>query len=217
MAARYSNRRFLYLHGFASSSSSRKAAYFAERFSETGRTLVCPDFNGPDFSTLTLTRMVDQTSEAIEHGGPVALIGSSLGAVAAIHTAAARRAQVDRLVLLAPAVGFPNDADRAFGGETIARWRATGTLDVFHYGDGMRRPLRYGFLEDARRYDTFATYPTQPMLILQGRRDQTVDGRLVEQYAERAAARLVLLDDDHQLIASLPAIWTEMAAFLDLT
>jgi len=49
-----------YLHGFASSAKSTKAAYFADRLREHGMTLRCPDFNDPEFATLTLSRMIDQ-------------------------------------------------------------------------------------------------------------------------------------------------------------
>jgi predicted esterase YcpF (UPF0227 family) len=49
-----------YLHGFASSPGSTKIRYFSERLREHGVTLVCPDFNEPDFKTLTMTRMLDQ-------------------------------------------------------------------------------------------------------------------------------------------------------------
>ena len=49
----------------------------------------CPDFNDPAFETLTVTRMLDQTAAAIAAapGGPVALVGSSLGAFVAVHAA----------------------------------------------------------------------------------------------------------------------------------
>jgi len=54
-----------YLHGFASSPKSTKAEYFAERFARHGVPLRCPDFNQPDFSTLTMTRMLTQLEAAI--------------------------------------------------------------------------------------------------------------------------------------------------------
>ena len=50
----------VYLHGFASSRYSTKAAYFADRLREHGVDLRCPDFNEPDFRTMTLTRMLEQ-------------------------------------------------------------------------------------------------------------------------------------------------------------
>ena len=55
-----------YLHGFASSAQSTKARLLSEsRLSERGRTLVCPDFNAPDFRAMTMTRMLDQLEQAI--------------------------------------------------------------------------------------------------------------------------------------------------------
>ena len=56
---------FFYLHGFASSRHSKKAVYFHERFHSHGRVLRCPDFNEPDFSTLTVTRMLNQLTADI--------------------------------------------------------------------------------------------------------------------------------------------------------
>ena len=77
----------LYLHGFASSAASTKAAYFKARFAEHGIAMRTPDFNQPEFSTLTVTRMVDQVLAEIEAlpPGPVVLIGSSMGAFVALQ------------------------------------------------------------------------------------------------------------------------------------
>ena len=55
----------LYLHGFASSAKSTKAGYFAERLRPHGRTLVAPDFNLPEFRSLTMTRMLAQVEREI--------------------------------------------------------------------------------------------------------------------------------------------------------
>jgi uncharacterized protein len=144
------------------------------------------------------------------------LIGSSLGAVVAIHAAARMADRIDRLVLLAPAVMFPRDAPKVLGAERVARWQATGTLDVFH-GDGGMRPLSYRFYEDSEQYDAFAADVRQPTLILQGVRDAAVDYRVVEQFAAaRPQMQLTLLDDEHQLLASLPRIWNDIAVFLEL-
>lgn len=212
---------FFYLHGFASSRQSKKAAYLEERFRGHGCALHCPDFNEPDFFTLTITRMLDQLAAAIaplDASQTVVLIGSSLGAVVAIHAATRVDLRISRLVLLAPAVMFPKDADTVLGADKVARWRATGTLDVFHHSAGATKPLHYRFFEDALQYDALEAVVPQPTLIFQGTRDDTVDHRVVERYAStRANVELALLDDDHQLIASLPRIWDGMARFLELT
>jgi hypothetical protein len=44
-----------------------------------------------------------------------------------------------------------------------------------------------------------------------------VDYRVVEQFAAaRPRMQLTLLDDEHQLMASLPRIWNDTEAFLEL-
>lgn len=212
-------RHVFYLHGFASSAQSKKAAYLGERLRAHGLALHALDFNQPAFETLTMTRMLEQTGAAIGRlePGPVALVGSSLGAVVAIHMAGRMPERVSRLVLLAPALMFARDG-RAFPDPAqVARWKANGSLDVFHFGYGGRRPLHYAFYEDSLRYDVLDVGVRQPVLIFQGLRDEAVDHRIVEKYAAtRPNVTLVLLDDDHQLMASLSRIWDGMAPFLGL-
>jgi pimeloyl-ACP methyl ester carboxylesterase len=209
-----------YLHGFASSARSKKAVYLGERFALHGIALRCPDLNEPGFFSLTLTRMLDRLARDIEtlDSEPVVLIGSSLGAVVAIHAAARLADRIDRLVLLAPAVMFPRDADKVLGADRVAEWRRSGTLDVFHHGDGVMRPLNYAFYEDGLRYDATGAEVTQPVRVFQGVRDEAVDHRVVERWAAlRPNVQLTLLEDDHQLLASLPIIWSEMTVFLGVT
>jgi hypothetical protein len=79
------------------------------------------------------------------------------------------------------------------------------------------RPLNFAFYEDSLRHDAFTAAFAQPALAFQGLRDASVDYRTVEAFAKtRPNVTLSLLDDDHQLIASLPRIWTDMRAFLEL-
>jgi pimeloyl-ACP methyl ester carboxylesterase len=207
----------LYLHGFASSAQSTKAKYFLERLRENGRTLVCPDFNGPDFRTMTMTRMLGQLDEAIggSREAPVALIGSSLGGTLAILAAAEFGNRVDRLVLMAPAVMFAKPGHHLLPPERVEEWRRKGSLPFFHYAFGEERPLDFGFYEDSLRYDAFGAPFSQPTLVFQGLSDRSVDPRTVEEFARRRDnVTLSLLEDDHQLIASLPRMWDAIADFL---
>ena len=208
-----------YLHGFASSARSSKAAFLAERLKASGRELHTPDFNVPDFSTLTVTRMVRQVGEAIDAlaPGPVALIGSSLGAFVAVQAALVRPDRVGRLILLAPALDFGGNRMRSLGGRGLDEWQRTDRLDVFHFGFGRMMTVRYELYADARRYDCVAAALPMPIQVFQGRQDTAVDPAAVEKWARaRPNVELHMLDDDHQLTASLPYLWEEMRRFLGL-
>ncbi len=212
--------RIFYLHGFASSPRSTKGRYLDERLREHGLTLHAPDFNEPSFATLTMTRMLDQLAADLRktEPEPVTLIGSSLGGTLAILAAARFAERVDRLVLLAPAVMFAKAGDHLLPPERVAEWRRKGAVPFFHHAHGVEQPLDVAFYEDSLRYDAFFAAFTQPALIFQGLRDTAVDARTVELFArERPNVTLSLLDDDHQLVASLPRIWNSLQPFLGLT
>jgi uncharacterized protein len=209
----------IYLHGFASSAGSSKATWFKARFAEHGIVQRTPDFNLPDFSSLTITRMIEQVEAELPATGerPVVLIGSSLGAFVAVQVARRQAGRVERLVLLAPALDFSGNRLRDLGDRGIDEWRRTGELNVFHHGFGRMVPVRYALFEDAQRYDAMSARLPQPTLIFQGRQDAAVDAVMVERWAKaRPGVDLRLLDDDHQLLASLEYIWRETALFLGL-
>ena len=207
----------LYLHGFASSSRSSKASFFAAKLAEQGLELHTPDFNEPDFAGLTITRMLKQVDDTIRAlpSGPVALIGSSLGGFVAVQATLQHSDRVDRLVLLAPAFDVSDHRMRDLGDRGIEEWRRTGHLNVFHYGYGRVMPVGFDLYTDIRRYDSFNAQIDVPVLIFQGRHDTAVDPDSVERWAStRPHAELHMLDDDHQLLQSLEKIWTETKRFL---
>lgn len=207
-----------YLHGFASSPMSTKAGYFAERLRAYDVAWHCPDFNAPDFETLTMSRMLEQLERdmATRASSDVTVIGSSLGGALAV-LAAARLPRIDRLALLAPALMFAKAGHPLLTPERVERWRRERTMDFFHYGAGDMRQLKYDFFEDAQRYSPFDVVFAQPTLIFQGMRDQSVDYTTVERFAAtRPHVTLSLLDDDHALTASLPRLWTDLRSFLEL-
>ncbi|MGB7220099.1 MAG: YqiA/YcfP family alpha/beta fold hydrolase [Vicinamibacterales bacterium] len=209
-----------YLHGFASSPGSGKASYLAERFAAHHIRLRCPDFNQPDFATLTITRMLGQLEQEIAATGrgPVVLIGSSLGGTLAILSADRFGPRVTQLVLLAPAVMFARPGHHLFSPERVDEWRRRGVLPIFHYADKQERPLNFSFYEDSVRYNALTAKFAQPTLIVQGVRDASVDHRTVDAFARgRTNVTVSLVEDDHQLMASLPRIWSETETFLGLT
>jgi uncharacterized protein len=204
-------RHAIYLHGFASSPASSKATWFERELTRVGVGYACPDFNLPSFESLTVTRMIEQTLTAVDaaDAGPVALIGSSLGAYVAVHAAAADAGRrVHRLILLAPALDFGGNRLTHLGPHDIAAWRRAGTVTVFHYGFGEPRDVGFGLYEDAAHYDAMDLTIALPTLVVQGRGDDVVDAGMVERWcASRPNADLHLLDDGHQLAHSMPFIW----------
>jgi pimeloyl-ACP methyl ester carboxylesterase len=224
-----------YLHGFASSARSTKATFFSGRLASAGVQLFTPDFNEPDFETITIARMVSQVTRLVDDvAGPVVLIGSSLGAFVALQAAVHRISRIRSLVLLAPALEFGQPRGRGRGGDTVAEpavdrrlqqlgdrsieeWRRTDCLQVFHYGFGRMMPVRYALYEDAARYDASTVQLPQPIQVFQGRNDTAVDPDVVRRWSEaRPNVELHMLDDDHQLLASLDYIWEECRRFLGL-
>jgi pimeloyl-ACP methyl ester carboxylesterase len=162
--------------------------------------------------------MLGQLGAGLEAAAaPAALIGSSLGGALAILAADRFRDHVDRVVLLAPAVMFAKAGHHLLPPERIEEWRRTGSLPFFHYQFSEERPLNFAFYDDSLQYDPFTAVLSQPTLIFQGLRDASVDYRTVEQFAKhRPNVTLSLLDDDHQLIASLPRMWDAVEPFLGL-
>jgi hypothetical protein len=217
-----SQRALVYLHGFASSPRSSKARFFGQRAAGLGWAYTCPDLNEPDFTALTVSRMIDRVEGAVEaHGaGPVALVGSSLGAFVAVHAAARRRERgamlpVDRLVLLAPALDLVSSLEEEFGPSKMGAWQHSGRLPVFHYGDDAMRELGWDFMPDARTYDSQGVQLDVPILIYQGRRDEVVAPDGVERWAAtRPQVTLRLVEDGHQLLDHLEMMWADVATFL---
>jgi uncharacterized protein len=200
---------------------------FADRLGPAGVSLRCPDLNEPDFVTLTTTRMVEQLEADIAGlpPGPVALIGSSLGGFVAFFLAVrqAGRGQqgmqtthpIDRLVLLAPALEFGRSTYGSIGETEIERWRQSGRLDVFHYGDNRPAFVLFGLYEDALRYNAWGEVVPVPTLVFQGTRDLSVEPAMVQRFAARQPMMsLRLLDDDHLLMGNIETILRETTEFL---
>ena len=212
-------RHVVYFHGFASSPASSKAERFGRELAALGVGFTCPDLNEPAFETLTVTRMLAEADRAIASAsGPVALVGSSLGAFVAVHAAARAGADlVDRLVLLAPALDFGGNRLRQLGEQGIEEWRRHGSLRVMHYATNTYRDVGFTLYEDAAQYDAMGLQLSQPILVFQGWRDESVSPQMVEAWAkDRPNVDLRMLDDDHQLTASIDEIWSASAVFFGL-
>lgn len=215
-------RQVVYLHGFASGAQSSKAQYFTSKFAGIGVDVHTPDLNGPSFETLTVSRMIAQVGDLIATlpRGPIALMGSSMGAFVAWHAADALRARLDahtltHLVLLAPAVTFGRHRDTDFGPGVVDAWEQAGVHEFFHYGYGEPRTLHYEFYRDAVALQARAVDVDVPTLVFQGTQDEVVLADGVQAFfAGRPSATVRMVDDGHQLLAHLDVMWEETRAFL---
>lgn len=205
----------LYLHGFASGPSSTKAQILKSRFAEAGVELTLPDLTPGDdgFERSTPSSMLAIAERLLEGAAPPhAVIGSSLGGYLAA-VAASRDPSIDRLVLLAPAFRLFERWSARTGPDDRARWRREG-LEVDHHASGRKRRLGWQFHEDAQRFPAFPEVRV-PALVFAGRRDDTIPLEDVEAWVARTpTARLVVLDDGHELVASIDRIYAEARAFL---
>lgn len=204
--------KYIYLHGFASGPGSSKARFFQDRFAQIGRDLLVPDLAAGDFEHLTISGQLAVLDSAVS-GAPAVLIGSSMGGyLAALY--AARRPEVHRLLLMAPAFGFARRWPESMEPETIDAWRRTGWLEVYHYGEGRPRRLSSALLDDAAAYEDFPAF-IQPALIFHGTRDTVVPPAYSAEFVSlRPNARLQLLESDHQLLNVFDTIWDQSRTFL---
>jgi pimeloyl-ACP methyl ester carboxylesterase len=198
----------LYLHGFASSPQSHKATFLSARWRAEGRTVVIPDLNCGDFSTLTITKMLHAAeAEASALGGPYALVGSSMGGYAAALLAARRDRYLKGMILMAPAFQPDTLWQRELNPAEMAAWRASGVLMVDHHAYGKKVPISVRFLEDAARHDPYPDIGDVPCAIIHGTQDTVVPVTLSEQFSGgRPNVALHPVADDHELKSSLVTI-----------
>ncbi len=214
----------LYLHGFASSPGSTKARLLRERLTPYDAKLHVPDLNVPDFEHLTLTAMIARTAEtvaALPDDAPVHLIGSSLGGLTAVHFLDQHRGSIAQRVhsalLLAPALDFLDNREKQLGIDGLRQWRERGWLPVTHYAQPGEFRLHYGLVEDIQRYDSFSVDIPQPLLIVHGKQDESVDYRQSVRFAtNRPGVTLRLPDADHALLNAMDAVWSDLCTHFKL-
>lgn len=204
--------RIVYLHGFASSPASSKARYFRDLLERAGAEVAVPDLAEGDFEHLTITgqlAVIDRTAGT----GPVDLIGSSMGGYLAAHYAATHN-NVRKLVLLAPAFGFPHRWADRLGAAAVEEWKRRGIMDVFHYAEGRNRKLGYQLLLDGAQYEDDPDF-RQPALIFHGKYDDTVPVTYSLDFAAtHSNVHLEVLDSGHDLLNVLEYMGAKTVDFL---
>lgn len=199
----------IYLHGLGSSPGAVKAQLVSRWCRELEIPVETPSLSIPSFERLSVDAVIARVTHVVaqtEPERPLILAGSSFGGFSALHSFArlgeAERAKVRGLFLMAP-VFYPWHHTRGLLTPEIERvWREQGTFPITESATGRDVPVHYQFIQELRTYVSDVVSLSVPTIIIHGTRDETVSHeQSVEFSSKQPAARLVLLEDDHQLVA----------------
>lgn len=204
---------YAYVHGFRSSPSAKKGTHLRDALAADGVVLHLPDMNQPSFAKLSVGAMlahVDALHEA--RGRPRwRLVGSSLGGFLSARWAELYPERVESLVLLCPAFDIAARWPTILEPGRFERWQRDGAIDT-EDASGAPARLHYAFYEEACAHPAFPRVE-RPVTVIHGRRDETVPIESSRRWvASIPQARLVEVDDGHELVGSLPLIEREVRA-----
>lgn len=201
----------LYLHGFASSPAGRKIALLREALPADEFRVVAPDLNQPSFEALDFREIVSTAVRAAEADPPAVMVGSSLGALAALE--ASRRGVRAPLVLIAPALGF---------GKRWTQKLAPGDpIFLFHHGQNRELPIHRKFFEEMAALNADRDAPLERVAILMGTKDESVPfGGVYEVWRrwegsgglKAGSSFIAIPDGDHGLVDYVGQIAGEVRA-----
>jgi pimeloyl-ACP methyl ester carboxylesterase len=206
--------KYVYLHGFASHPSSRKAIFFRDRLQKHGVVVDAVDLRVPTLETLRLSAMIDAARDHLPADDRAVVIGSSLGGLTAARLAE-RDERVAALVLLAPAFGLAQRWITRLGDDGYRRWRDSGWLSFDGTDPDAPARLDIGFIDDALAVDHETPDVRVPTLVLHGTRDDVVPIESSRAWVrDQPHRKLVELDDGHPLYDTLEEVWRESERFL---
>ena len=206
---------FIYLHGFASGPSSKKASVFKNKFQEVGVSLNIPDLEGGNFENMTLTSQVNIVLDLLDQFQckKVCLIGSSMGGYLATLVAQ-RRVEIKATYLMAPGFNF------------LERWMRSLKLDwddetclepkiqVFHYRYDETKYIRTDIFKDAKNWNTLDLNREIPFRIVHGIHDEVVPIDESKKFVSRRPwCSLKELDSDHGLLSHLEWVVDDCMVF----
>jgi len=208
---------FIYLHGFASSPGSKKAAAFKKAFSKEGVSLIVPDLQDGNFEGLTISSQIEVVEKILDQidASQVGIIGSSMGGYLATLLAQ-RRNEVAGLYLMAPGFDF------------LARWQRTllekysdpsempPLIKVYHYGYNKNMFLDTHIFKDAEKWEQVNLDRKLPVRIVHGTHDESVDIGVSEEFVRtRPWSQLIELESDHGLISHIEWLVTDCLDFFN--
>ena len=213
---------YIYLHGFASSSQGVKAGFFQRQLQHLGHELLVPDLNGGDFSTLSMSNMIELAARQVMActSDKIVVLASSLGAMVAVNLLAEKTIsdRVSALFFMAPCFDFMKVLQQQIAQDDFAQWRTRGERQFFHHGEQRNLPLGFHFVEDLRRYDSYARQVVQPVRIIHGKKDDIVPIAQSERFVSKNTnSTMLAVDSDHGLLNVTKLMWQEFCHLADLS
>lgn len=209
--------RYAYFHGFRSSPNAKKGLHLRDVFGRQGVDFLLPDLNQPSFAKLSVGAMLAHLDRCHEREGRPAwrIVGSSLGGWLAARWAELHPSRVDRLVLLCPAFDIAHRWPQMMPAGDFERWRRAGEIKT-EDAAGIAQRLHFGFYEEARRESQWPKVGC-PVTVVHGTRDDTVPIATSRRWLrDHSGARLIEVDDTHDLLASLDVIDRAVRETFDL-
>jgi pimeloyl-ACP methyl ester carboxylesterase len=182
---------------------------------DLGYSVSAPNLSLPSFERLSVEAAIEGLIDhfrASDRSNGVVLIASSFGAFLALHgielLSSTERADISRLVLLAPAL-YPWHHEHGIISADVERvWREQGVFPIEQGATGEAVPVHYEFIKQLSKYSTDKIDLTRDpkllrsMAIIHGARDQLVpieQSRLL--HSRHPTIDLRIIEDDHQLMS----------------
>ena len=205
--------QYIYLHGFASGSNSKKAQYFKKKFADKKIELQVLDLNLNDFYNLTVSKQLAYLAGFIQDID-TCLIGSSLGALLSLLSAQ-QSPTIKKLLLLAPALEIKDLWVNLITQEGLLLWQQQKEFSFYHSIYQQEVPLNYNFVEDLMSLKDRDFELAQEIMIFHGVNDKTIPVEATRRYAKfNPQAISYELDSDHSLENQLDFIWHKSTNFL---
>jgi len=206
---------FVYLHGFASGPSSKKATAFKNKFKEIGVSLNTPDLEGGNFENMTLTSQVNIVLDLLDQFQcqKVCLIGSSMGGYLATLVAQ-RRVEIKATYLMAPGFNFMERWMRSLKLDSDDETFWDHKVQIFHYRYDENKYIRTDIFKDAKIWRSLGIKREVPSRIVHGTHDEVVPVDESKKFvSQRPWCSLKELDSDHGLLSHLQWIVDDCMVF----
>ncbi len=214
----------IYLHGLGSSPESPKAMLFSDGLGELGYRFVAPQLSLPSLSQLSVEssfkRAVEEVTKAAQKGN-VVIIGSSFGGFLATRSLGALpeniRERILAVVLLAPVIYPWHVRNPIISAEAEAKWSSLGSFPVEEGATGLVVSVHLKFIDELRVFSRLDIDTSKSTLVIHGERDEVVPySHSVEFVAEHPFAKLISLEDNHQMMAYPQRLLEQVIGFLKL-